>query len=455
MQKTIAGYLSRAMEAVAGEELYVKRPLLPLDEIPPRFEKLMSRLAEEKIVKKYSAPRPIPGWPRVSSFLLELSTGILASGYARDIEAAATKAFAETLERHAYTAFGNKEFIVGSWNELASQNAVDPKRFASFSPTQLGRPEYASYKFDEGSKFQWTKALSLLDKKEHLVPAQLVYLRYSYLSGEPIIRGQTSSGGAAGNSPEMAAHNAVCELIERDALMIHWLNKISPPRLDLNFYHNSDIDFLISQYKKYDIDFAVLDITTDLDIPVALTAVRGKTLGRPVIFVSPRADLDIETAIIATLTDGLRAGYWSEVSEEQRQKARDKYPRLENIEERRWHWTDLNMGSEADFLFAGKQMRIRENKFAGADIKTKLGHIKRLLKEWGLECFLADITTPIAREFGVTVLRALIPEIYPLYLNETQKYLGIRRLFETPVKMGVFGSPKKEEEMNQIPHPML
>jgi hypothetical protein len=115
----------------------------------------------------------------------------------------------------------------------------------------------------------------------------------------------------------------------------------------------------------------------------------------------------------------------------------------------------LTQISDAEFLFLGKNEHVVHNKFKNATVGEKLGHIKELLQKKGFDCFLADITTSIAKEFGVTIFRALIPNIYPLYLNETRKYLGIRRLFEVPVKMGILMKPKSEGEMNQIPHPML
>lgn len=444
VNQKISTYLGRIVEKVVGKDLYLKNPVFPLEAPPPRFEKMLRRLAEEKIIVRYSLPKPIPDWPRIPSFLLELSTGAKASGYDLDFESSATKAFAEAVERHAYTAKIQVKFIVGKWQELASKGAVNPAYFTSFSETQLQNAEYA-----------WAPARSLLNKSPHLVPAQLVYLGYNYLPHEPVLRGQNSNGGAAGSSWDMAAHNAICELIERDALMIHWLNKISPPRVDVASYHNSRIDFLTSQYQKYEIEFAVLDITTDIGVPVMLTALREKVPGRPILYVSPRADLDVESAIVATLTDGLRAGYWADVSEEQRKKAYANKEFLNGIEERHRYWTNPEIFPETDFIFKRSDKRFLENKFRRASPKTKLEHIKSTLREHKLDCYLADITTPIAKEFGLVVLRAIIPQIYPLYLKEKEKYLGISRLFETPVKMNIFKAPKKETEMNMTPHPML
>jgi len=62
---------------------------------------------------------------------------------------------------------------------------------------------------------------------------------------------------------------------------------------------------------------------------------------------------------------------------------------------------------------------------------------------------------PLAKEFGLTILASLVPRLCPLYLNEHYKCLGVRRLYEAPVRMGIFKNPKKEEEMNPVPHPML
>ena len=85
----------------------------------------------------------------------------------------------------------------------------------------------------------------------------------------------------------------------------------------------------------------------------------------------------------------------------------------------------------------------------------KFRRIKNVFMEHGYQVFYKDITTAAAQKAGLTVIMSLAPNLYPLYLNERYRYLGVRRLFDAPVRMGALSSPKKEDEMNDTPHPFL
>lgn len=453
-----SGKFSSALENLLNHRLYVKKPLSPLEKIPARFHKMTRRLYDIEVLKNCLFPEPTPYWPRISAINLKSTSGIIASGYALDYNAASVKAFAELLEWHSFSACDDKKFIFGSWGKLKSMGAINPQLFSGFSENQLKLSNYANYRINENSNFNWLKSFSLLNKKECLVPAQLAYFGYKRLPEEPLIRQTTSNGGAAGSSWEMAVEHALCEAIERDALMIHWLNKIAPFKINLEALRksgNDKINLLLDKYRRYNIDMTLFDITTDLKVPVILAAIRDSALGRPSLFLSTRADLDIEAAIVSSLIDGLRAGFWPSVSKKDIAKTNKKAPLIENVEERRAYWCDKKRLKETNFLFSGPVKIIEKNEYCQATPKAKLKKLKEILAVRGLDAYIADVASPIAKEFGLRVVMSLVPGLYPLYLNEYFKYLGIRRLYEAPVKMGILKNPKKEEEINLIPHPFL
>jgi ribosomal protein S12 methylthiotransferase accessory factor len=186
-----------------------------------------------------------------------------------------------------------------------------------------------------------------------------------------------------------------------------------------------------------------------------LTVIRDDTPGRQVIFMGAGADLDIEAAIFHSLLEGLRAGYWSLVAEEKIVEADKKAPLVENIKERKAFWCDRSRLSEADFLFEGPLKRAAKNEYSGAGYNVKLRRLKEIFKARGMDVYAVDCTTAIANEFGLKIMMVLAPELCYLYLDERFKYLGAKRLYEAPVKMGIFNESKKEEEMNAVPHPFL
>ncbi len=449
---------AEALENALDGQLYIKKLSSPLEKIPPRFNKLIWRLKDDGILEKILFPEPIPGWPKVPAINLRFSRQQIASGYALDYNTASIKALAELLEWQAFAKPDKRGFITGKWDELKLMGAVDPRDFVSFSKKQLAGPEHASYRIVNDAKLSWVKCFSIFDGKKYFVPAQLAYYGYEFLPQEPLIRKSTSNGGAAGTSAVMALVRGLLEAIERDALMIHWLNEITPPRIDidsLEIFGNETIAGIISEYRKYKIDFALLDITTDLKVPVMLTVIRDRTLGRPAVFLGAGADLDVEAAIIHSLLEGLRAGYWAAVSEEQIATVNKKAPLIENIEERRFFWCDKSRISGANFLFSGPIKKMTKNEHRGAGYQAKFERLRKILKANNINVYGVDCTSKVADEFGLKIMMVLVPELYYLYLNERFKYLGTKRLYEAPVRMGVLKQPKKEEEINLTPHPFL
>ncbi len=154
-----------ALEKLNGQNIYVKKTDSGFDCIPLRFHSLAKRLYENGVLEQISFPEPIPDWPRIPALSLKFGQGKTASGYALNYDTAATKAFAELIEWHSLTIYGKKDFIYGSWNELKSKGAIDPRVFRGFQ-------------VDENARLGWTPCYSLFDNKKYFVPAQLVYLGY-------------------------------------------------------------------------------------------------------------------------------------------------------------------------------------------------------------------------------------------------------------------------------------
>ena len=227
---------TKGIETLIGTSLYVRKPTVPVYQIPARFHKLIHRLADLGIIQSISFLRPIPGWPRLPNLHL-VTQRVSGTGYALDPELAATKALAELIERHALIAPAKTgDFIGGTWEELRERGAVNPLLLAAFSEAQLAQPKYAPHWITPSSPYSWVKARSFFTSTPHLIPAQLVYLDYPLLPAEPHLRQTVGNGVAAGLSQDMAICHAISEAIERDAWLIHWLNQIAPPRVDLSPY---------------------------------------------------------------------------------------------------------------------------------------------------------------------------------------------------------------------------
>lgn len=440
---------SKLAEQILGMEIYVAKKENPLDRIPARFRPLILELGSKGLIKNYRHPAPVGGWPRLAALVLTSDEGAEA-GYELDYESAAIKAIAELLERHSL-GWKTRGKIKGTFQDLKHKGAVDPYIFQCFSDAELARPGYGKHQIRPDSVFSWISAKSLRTGKRHLIPAQLTSLHYHPLPGEPMLRQPTSNGAAAGTSVEMATYNAICEVIERDAFLIHWLNKITPPRINLESLRNLKnprIDRLSEMYRDSNIDFTLLEITSDIKVHTFMGIVQSRAPGRPIVFVSAHSDLDIENAIESVLLFGLRAGYW-------RNADMEKVPvTITTIYERYTFWSNPALRKEVEFLLRGPEKPLIANNYKGADISPKLKAITSVLKDNSLDAFIADITAPEASKAGLWVIMAVIPGLLPLYLSEYFKYSGHPRLFSAPARMG-FSAPLSAADLNSMPHPFL
>lgn len=454
------------LERFLGTTVLIKAYGDDFDFVDAKLKRLIQRLLDHGILESFGFKKVFPDWPDLiyaESALkpIPLPSGIerklggtVGSGCGFDHNTAVRKALAEALERYSLSIHNPANFIWGSFREL-SQPAVDPLLFQCFSEKQLADSVYQkNHAFDHNSPFHWVKAVSLIDDKPCLIPAQLGVLLYEIAESEPLIREINTSGAAAGTSWAMAAYNAVCETIERDALLIFWLNRLTPPRIDPQSVRRSDIRGLLEVCRVRNIEVVLSDITTDAGVPTVLAIARdpGGTLP---LHVAPRADLDIEQAIFDAIRDCLKLGVVAAIPGDQMEQVSAIASQIRTLEQRAIFWSDPHRLRDAEFLWMGKMNQVSKNAFLGCGYSEKLAALKKILSENGWSTYLLDVTTDIARGAGLMVVMSLLPQAYPLYLNEHYKYLGVKRLYQAPVRMGYLTKPHKEEDINPIPHPML
>jgi len=125
--------------------------------------------------------------------------------------------------------------------------------------------------------------------------------------------------------------------------------------------------------------------------------------------------------------------------------------------ERRHVWTQKNMFHEIDFFLQGEKKdfsSIQDRK----DIltyKKKLEEVKKLLKQKGMDGYLAEVTSKEANSVGLRVVRAVVPDLIPIHFSEKRKHLGVSRLYEFPVLLRISTERSSEDTINNTPHPFL
>ena len=148
------------------------------------------------------------------------------------------------------------------------------KRFADPGHTDAKRPQKAM-PYDD-SPVHWMPLWSLTMGQQVYVPLSTCIGNLPF--DERRFGGWHSNGCAAGNTLEEAILQGLFELIERDAAGIWWYNRARRPAFDLSAVDQQMLD-TIEQTLKADYDYHVLDLTTDIGVPVMMAVGQHKANG--------------------------------------------------------------------------------------------------------------------------------------------------------------------------------
>lgn len=362
----------------------------------------------------------------------------------------------EAAERFCLDCYREKDLVVAAYAELGDK-AINPLSFVSLSERQKAQK---NLKIDENTVFCWVKGYSLQTGRPYFIPAQLVYVAYSpAVQKEPVIRVPISTGAAAGLSLEWAVYGGLCEAVERDAFMINYLNKISPPRLDVNSIKNEKVRNIVGVLKRYKLEFHFLDITTDIPVPTILAVIIDRSGIGPPVNVGTCANLDIFKAIEGAAMEAIRIRLsCRRLFERNPADLKIAPAEIFNFDNRKLFWRDPGLIKQLDFLLEGPFRKVCEKGDGddrGGDFHQRSNQVLDYLNKVGVESFVVDITAPPVKKAGFFVVKIIAPKLQPLYLNENFRYLDGERLYRVPVKMGWRKESIKEEELNSLPHPFI
>jgi len=376
-----------------------------------------------------------------------------STGASFDLEKALIKVIGEIIERHCCNTYRYKDFLFGTKTDIT--NSLDPVQFLLYTSDLINKN--SNFNIKKNDKFNWLKGKSLLNNKDVYIPSQLIYTNYDHQRKEKIIQYQTSNGAGAGFSIEDAVYRGIMELIERDAFMIFYLNKICPKKVETKFITNTKIQYALQKIKDYNLNLSILNITTDLNIPTYLAIIIDPTfIGMPISF-GAKSDFSSESAILGAIEEVIQVRSWMRSIYEnykEKHKVINK-DQIVSIIQRGIFWFDKKLIKSLDFfLNTSKIERFKpitlsnNKKFLFSTLK------KRLLKN-KIEIFYVDVTTKEFTKSDYRVVKVISPQLMPIYFNEKYPLNNCKRIYELPVKLGYLIKPNAEKQLNKIPHPFL
>ncbi|WP_341530537.1 YcaO-like family protein [Nostoc sp. UHCC 0302] len=406
---------------------------------------------------------PVLWQAELANFQLRKQQDDLRYGVGRGMtdEQAIFGAIGEAIERYCGGIIDYRQLIFSSYTELEdaygeqSQRAVSPPTFFSFSDKQYSDPTFPYPAFDPTTQTSWMAALALANKQQVLIPAFFVYLDWDGEQPGDYILPVTSNGMASGPTLEFAAYSGLCELIERDAFIITWLNRLPAPRI--YFDHRPGIETeILRHYARFGIELVAFNFTTDIKVPVVMAMLIDHSGKSPAVATGLGCHLDGPTALRKAIFEVCQARFGD--IEHMAAGAGinlNKYEDVKNLEDHSaFFYTTARLG-ELDFLFHHDQCVKVEDlpTYTSSAEAEKLQSVIARLHSVSAEPYLIEITTPDIASLGFRVVRTLVSELVPIYFGYGLEPLGTRRLFEVPERLG-YGGRRTESDLNPCPHPM-
>lgn len=364
-------------------------------------------------------------------------------------------AVGETVERYCSAAYDRGELRFGSWRSLNGEPSIGPGAFGLYHPSQTeALRRYAG--FGPDTPIGWMRGHSLTRRVPAWLPATQVYLPYypaGLAQGDATIGPAYSSGLSAGSNPVEALYHGLCELVERDAFMAMWMNRLPLPQVDLR--GDPELSRLYDQvFARDGLEYRLLDATTDVGIPAVFCLIVDHEFSPPLACIGGAARLSSAVAATKAMLEAAHTYQWSRTLRTAK-RYRDDFADVHSFEDHVALHASGQVLPSLDFLRRDDARRdiTRMPEIATGSFAAGVRWMVARLEELGMEAFAADLTTPDVEEVGFHVARAMVPGLIPLHAGHALRPLGHDRLYEVARRMGYDTRRRTLEDMNPVPHP--
>lgn len=368
-----------------------------------------------------------------------------AAGCALDQETALRRCLGEAVER--FTTFGAAARL-----DLTRRRARDMPLVPRFPRCALDEPCPPCFKdVSPETMFSAVRMARLSDGARVEIPAGHVLMALPE-PPEPPVAMPSSNGHAFHPDLPTAIWRGLCELAERDALMLAWWTRSGAREIDLQGDLPPVLAERMARLGEVGLEARLFDITSDFAVPTVLGVVTSPIF--PHCLVGASCEPNPAAACAKALDEAVQ---FRQVV--RHRKAPERIPSFDSFE---WvhslehhaflyaHWKD---SPALEFLRADEAGPISFAGFAARDWwpvppdMEALARRARRLETMGMTPLWTEITDPALAELG-HVVRVVVPEMVPLAQDHRARWLGTPRLLK---RAGLSHAPASA--FNRYPHP--
>jgi oxazoline/thiazoline synthase len=358
---------------------------------------------------------------------------------------ARVSALAEAIERYSGESQGDEARLTASWRALAGE-AIHPNACMLFSESQYAARQEINTResavetipepLDETAEIEWSPLWPLDGGPVRYLPTS--YCFYDAGGEGARFASAGSNGCAAGACREEAILQGFLELVERDAVAMWWYNRVRRPSVDLPGFQQSFFDEMVAYHRSINRDVWVLDVTSDLRIPVFAAVSRRTDKEAEDILIGFGAHLDARIAIQRALTE-VNQSLPAVISVDA--TTPDAYAG-QNPAAISW-WQSATLRSEP-YLAAADCPPAALSSHSHAATNFILEDVMECVRRagaLGLRVFALDQTRP---DTGLDVVKVIVPG-----MRHFRPRFAPGRLYDVPVDLGWLKEPTNEHELNR------
>jgi bacteriocin biosynthesis cyclodehydratase domain-containing protein len=348
-------------------------------------------------------------------------------------------ALCEAVERYSATRAGDEPTVRDSYRGLGDQ-AVHPDGCQLFDERQFaGRTRWNAAcmpahrvpePFDERAVIDWTPVWSLTSGRQRLAPTALLYFDPDP-GRAPVSLLANSNGNAAGTTLEDAIVAGFLELVERDAVAVWWYNRTRQPGVALDSFGDPWIAGFPDLMARLHRQAWVLDVTSDLGIPVMAAVCRRTDKPAEDLMFGFGAHFDPRVAVRRALTElgqllpAVTGGY-----------------RLSDPHLMSW-WTTATSRNQPYLRPLPAEPRTAASYGYQPGGGIDVDPIRAIARRAGLDILVLDQTRP---DIEMPVVKVLVPGLRHFWPR-----FAAGRLYDVPVRLGRLAEPTAYQDLNPTP----
>jgi ribosomal protein S12 methylthiotransferase accessory factor len=379
----------------------------------------------------------------------------IGAGKGPSPEAAYAAAIGEAVERYCAFQWDMGRTIVVPAAQVPA-GTILPTDLVLYSAAQYATPGFPHRPWDERADTTWLAGVELGSGDEVFVPAGMTYLVNPMPTPQDHLTPPTSNGLAAGATLSDAVLGGLYELMERDAFLITWMNRLPATEIDLRASGGAAAS-VATHYGRRGVTLRAFLLPSDLPAATVLAVAFDDAPGRPAQIVGLGCHLDVAVATEKAVFElcQARPSETARFRDNPPEGRLREYRDVATLDDHSAFASQRSRRHEFEFLWASGSSTVLEGAAgplppAEEQLRTCTTELSRL----GSRLAYVDLTLPDIASVGLHVVRVLATSLQPIHFGHGEERLGGTRLFSVPEQLGLRDPRSGPEELNPCPHPL-